>query len=261
MTTFNSTTSCIASLTQPLRSEPIGYINISRPIPYDIGLKLQQSLVQRRHELTHQLKTGNSSLDKNTPLDIVLFLQHTPTFTAGRRIRGDIQEEQRLKASGADYVETMRGGQVTFHGPGQLVAYPILDIRDYQLSVRCYVSRLEKTIIDTCASFGIQANTTENTGVWVGQDHKIAALGVHLQRYVSSHGVALNCDVDLNWYKQIVPCGLPDKKVTSLSDQLNRQVSVSETVPVLIRSFETLFSKQLVPIKLNELDPLLHDYL
>ncbi|KAI8330996.1 hypothetical protein BC941DRAFT_360917 [Chlamydoabsidia padenii] len=221
-------------------------------------MQLQQVLVQRRLDINKEIKTDPSlSNHKDEPLDIVLMLQHTPTFTAGRRIRGQVDEEKRLKALGADYVEAMRGGQVTFHGPGQLIAYPILDVRDYKLSVRCYVSRLEKTIIDTCAAFGINANTTENTGVWVGQDHKIAALGVHLQRYVSSHGLALNCDVDLNWYKQIVPCGLPDKEVTSLSEQLDRQVSVSDTVPVLVQSFEKLFGKPMVPVRLDEVDALL----
>ncbi|CAO3600373.1 unnamed protein product [Absidia cylindrospora] len=242
----------------------MGYINITRPVPYDVGLQLQDLLVRRRHRLTDELKT-NPLLEKNynttNPLDVVLFLQHTPTFTAGRRIRGEVEEGKQLKALGAEYVETMRGGQVTFHGPGQLVAYPILDIRDYKLTVRCYVSRLEKTIIDACKTFGVDANTTENTGVWVGQDDKIAALGVHLQRYVSSHGLALNCDVDLDWYKQIIPCGLPEKKVTSLSKQLDRQVSVSETVPVMVHSFEKLFGKQLVPVRIDEVDSLLSIYL
>ncbi|SAM00872.1 hypothetical protein [Absidia glauca] len=254
--------SCAASSTQPLRSGPIGYINIPRPIPYQVGMQLQDILVQRRLDINKELKADPSfTPKKNDPLDIVLMLQHTPTFTAGRRIRGEVGEKERLKAAGADYVETMRGGQVTFHGPGQLVAYPILDVRDYKLSVRCYVSRLEKTIIDTCGAYGIDTNTTENTGVWVGQDHKIAALGVHLQRYVSSHGLALNCDVDLDWYKQIVPCGLPDKMVTSLSEQLDRPVSVSETVPVLVQSFEKLFGKPMVPVQLEELDDLLDGYM
>lgn len=141
-----------------------------------------------------------------------------------------------------------------------------------QLNVRCYVSRLEKTVIECCRRFGIQANTTENTGVWVGQDHKIAALGnknthiyhshykksrpfsskiipntgVHLQRYISSHGLALNCNVDLKWYDHIVPCGLADKEVTSLSLEKKRTVEVKEALPELIASFETLFGTQLV---------------
>ncbi|CAO3630812.1 unnamed protein product [Cunninghamella echinulata] len=155
----------------------------------------------------------------------------------------------------------MRGGQVTFHGPGQLVAYPIIDIRDYKLNVRCYVSRLEKIIIDTCNELGIKANTTENTGVWVGQDHKIAALGVHLQRYVTSHGLALNCNTDLNWYNHIIPCGLEDKKVTSLSQQLNKNFTVEEALPFILGSFEKFFSKPLISVELPQVNDLLKDYL
>lgn len=119
--------------------------------------------------------------------------------------------------------------------------------------MRCYVSRLEKTIIDCCAKYNIKANTTENTGVWVGQDKKIAALGVHLQRYVSSHGLALNCNTDLNWFHEIVPCGLQDKDVTSISKELSTTITPEQVLPQLVSSFESLFLKQLVPVQLNQL--------
>ncbi|ORX44258.1 lipoyltransferase [Hesseltinella vesiculosa] len=249
--TRSLTTSCAAATSRAIRSEPIGYIVLPNHVKYDTGLALQSQLVQRRHRWNAQLKQDPAQASE--PLDIIVFLQHTPTFTAGRRIRGATGEAERLNAAGADYVETMRGGQVTFHGPGQLVAYPILDVRDYKLSVRCYVSRLEKTVIDTCKQFGVNTNTTKHTGVWVGEDHKIAAFGVHVQRYVTSHGLALNCNVDLDWYSKIIPCGLPEKQVTSLSDQLGRSVPVDETVPAMVRSFETLFGKPLVPVALEDL--------
>ncbi|KAG0193235.1 hypothetical protein DFQ28_006016 [Apophysomyces sp. BC1034] len=217
------------------------------PVPYDVGLKLQSFLVERRHALRNQKQVSQD------PHDLICFLQHKPTYTAGRRIRGktELEEEQRLRALGAEYFETMRGGQVTFHGPGQLIAYPILDIRDYKLNVRCYVSLLEKAVIDTCSHYGINANTTENTGVWVGNDHKIAALGVHLQRYVSSHGLALNCDIDISWFDHIVPCGLAEKKVTSISEQLHRKTTVQDVLPVLISSFQKMLVTPLVEIKQN----------
>ncbi|CDS08292.1 hypothetical protein LRAMOSA02240 [Lichtheimia ramosa] len=242
-----TTASCPASSATPLQPDrPIGFVSlVDQQVPYDKGLDIQTFLVNRRHQLNRQ-----DANDTGDPEDIIVFLQHPPTYTAGRRIRGktELEQEQRLRRLGADYFETMRGGQITYHGPGQLIAYPILDIRDYQINVRCYVSRLEKTIIDCCKQFGVEANTTENTGVWVGQDQKIAALGVHLQRYVSSHGVALNCNVDLDWYEHIVPCGLADKKVTSLSEQLNRVVTPSDTLPILRQSFERLFQVPLQPI-------------
>jgi lipoyl(octanoyl) transferase len=117
--------------------------------------------------------------------------------------------------------------------------------------VRCYVSRLEKTIIDCCDKYNIKANTTENTGVWVGQDDKIAALGVHLQRYVSSHGLALNCNVDLNWFHHIIPCGLQEKSVTSISKEIAKNISPKDVLPDIVNSFQHLFIKQLVPVTLD----------
>ncbi|GAN08971.1 lipoyltransferase 2, mitochondrial-like [Mucor ambiguus] len=218
--------SCQGTLVKPINDKPIGYLTLPGLVKYDAALELQSYLVSRRHKITQ------NTLETSEPADMICFLEHPPTFTAGRRIRGktEQEEEERLKKLGADYYETMRGGQITFHGPGQLIAYPILDVRDYQLNVRCYVSRLEKVIIDCCAKYDIQANTTENTGVWVGQDKKIAALGVHLQRYVSSHGLALNCNVDLTWFDQIVPCGLADKGVTSITKEAGKQTSPQDSM-------------------------------
>jgi lipoate-protein ligase B len=115
------------------------------------------------------------------------------------------------------------------------------------------VSRLEKTIIDTCSKYNIKTNTTENTGVWVGQDYKIAALGVHLQRYVSSHGLALNCNVDLDWFDKIVPCGLTDKYVTSISKETNKVVTPVDVIPKLVESFQTTFEKKLVPVTVDDI--------
>lgn len=123
--------SCSNGLLKPLNQNPIGYLSLPGLIKYDKALLLQSKLVSRRHQITQ------GTLTTNIPADIICFLQHPPTFTAGRRIRGktEIEEENRLKQLGADYYETMRGGQITFHGPGQLIAYPILDIRDYQVSL------------------------------------------------------------------------------------------------------------------------------
>ncbi|CAO3684045.1 unnamed protein product [Umbelopsis ramanniana] len=195
-------------------------------VPYGKALALQRHLVKRRHDLNHD------SHDPNDPTirDVLLLVQHPPTFTAGRRIKG---------------------GQITFHGPGQLVGYPILDIRDYQLNVRCYVSYLEKAVIETCRRYGVQAKTTENTGVWVDDNHKIAALGVQLQRYVSSHGLAINCDVDLSWFKEIVPCGLAEKATTSLSEQLNRNITVDEVLPQFVDSFGLTFGRNMVDARIG----------
>uniref|UniRef100_A0A8C1II11 lipoyl(octanoyl) transferase n=1 Tax=Cyprinus carpio TaxID=7962 RepID=A0A8C1II11_CYPCA len=109
-----------------------------------------------------------------------------------------------------------RGGLITFHGPGQLVCYPVLNLGCFRKSVRWYVCELERTVIKTCGQFGIEASTSPDTGVWAG-DNKICAIGIHCGRYITSHGLALNCNTDMSWFDNIVPCGIMGKGVTSLS--------------------------------------------
>jgi lipoate-protein ligase B len=122
----------LCGLAKPLSKRPIGYLSLPGLVKYDKALELQAWLVARRHQITQGILTTDA------PADVICLLEHPPTFTAGRRIRGKTEKEQedRLKDLGADYFETMRGGQITFHGPGQLIAYPILDIRDYQVRIK-----------------------------------------------------------------------------------------------------------------------------
>ncbi|OZJ03186.1 hypothetical protein BZG36_03323 [Bifiguratus adelaidae] len=140
-------------------------------VPYANALRLQDYMVRRRLDI-------NRGVRHDSVRDIVFILEHPPVYTAGKRLKNQEDEGKRLKTLGAEFFETQRGGQLTFHGPGQLVAYPILDIRSYQLNTACYVSHLEQILINVCKSYGIEAQRTQNTGVWVGQDHKIAALGL-----------------------------------------------------------------------------------
>lgn len=154
--------------------------------------------------------------------DTLLLLEHPPVYTTGRRGAG---ENLRLPATqlGAPLIETDRGGDITFHGPGQLVAYPIIGLREIGLSVVSYVRALEEAIIRTIRHYGIEGGTECGlTGVWVGLD-KIAAIGVRVGKpagaeggWVTGHGLALNVDVDLGWFQRIVPCGIADRGVTSI---------------------------------------------
>uniref|UniRef100_A0A182S5L7 Octanoyl-[acyl-carrier-protein]:protein N-octanoyltransferase LIPT2, mitochondrial n=1 Tax=Anopheles maculatus TaxID=74869 RepID=A0A182S5L7_9DIPT len=189
-------------------------------LPYQRALKLQQTIA---NQLLQQAKYPQDTKSHTSPYSNVLILtEHEPVYTIGIRTRGyDDTEERRLRALGADFVRTNRGGLITFHGPGQLVAYPILDLKHFQPSVRWYVCHLERTIIELCKRYGLQAQTTADTGVWI-EDRKICALGIHASRYVTTHGLALNCDIDLNWFRHIVPCGLVGKSVTSLVQELHR---------------------------------------
>ncbi|KAI8358093.1 putative Lipoate-protein ligase [Mortierella sp. GBAus27b] len=199
--------------------------------------------------------------------DLILLVEHSPTYANGRRNRGERavskEEAARLERQGAIYVETLRGGEITFHGPGQLVAYPILDLKPAKLSVRCYVSSLEKAIIATCAEWGIKAMTTKNTGVWINDDKKIAAIGVQIQRYITCHGLALNCNTNLDFFKEIVACGLVGKETTSLSRELNDpSVNVQKVIPTFLKGFGTIFQRKLIPLsEVNpELEKMIHEY-
>jgi lipoate-protein ligase B len=145
--------------------------------------------------------------------DTLLLLEHASVYTAGRRSLDD----HIVGELAAPLVETDRGGQVTYHGPGQLVGYPIVDLRSRGMGPRSYVKALETAILETLTRFGVHAHTEEGlTGVWTGQG-KIAAIGVKISRGVTLHGFALNVDTDLSAYEPIVPCGIPDRSVTSMA--------------------------------------------
>lgn len=184
--------------------------------------------------------------------NVLILTEHRPVYTIGIRTKEyTIDDEHTLRQLGADFYRTNRGGLITFHGPGQLVAYPILYLKHFNPSIRWYVCHLEKTIINVCAELGLTAKTTPDTGVWIG-NRKICALGIHGKRYITTHGLALNCDNDLTWFEHIVPCGLRDKGVTSLSVELNRRVTVEQTIPLLLAHFEKTFDCNVVECTANE---------
>lgn len=173
--------------------------------------------------------------------NVIIVTEHNPVYTIGIRKKNyTINEEEKLRQLGAEFFKTNRGGLITFHGPGQLVAYPIINLKYFEPSLRWYVCHIEKTIINLCKKYGITARTTEDTGVWV-ENRKICAIGIHASRYITTHGLALNCNVDLSWFDHIVPCGLEGKEVTSLSKELTKNVTIDETIPELIASFQDVF--------------------
>ncbi len=179
--------------------------------------------------------------------DTVLLLEHPPVYTAGKRT--DLHEHPLPvgRAAGVPVIDVDRGGKITFHGPGQLVGYPIVRLPDH-VKVVDYVRRLEQALIATCAELGVAtARVPGRSGVWLRaaagrRERKIAALGIRVSRGVAMHGFALNCDVDLGWYDTFVPCGIDDADVTSLSVELGRRVTVAEVVPVVRRHLEELLA-------------------
>jgi lipoyl(octanoyl) transferase len=222
-------------------------------VDYVIGLRLQQKLVQLR-------KDGLIG-------DVLLLLEHAPVITLGRNAKAAnvVASPEQLAKRGVEVCECDRGGDVTFHGPGQLVGYPIFDLRGFTstdgkrktLGVVEFVRRLEEVLIRTCADFRIPAERVAGlTGAWTSNgDGKIAAIGVHISRSVTSHGFALNVNVDLDYFNLIVPCGITSKPVTSMAKQLGQELLSQEVAHSVSRNFGMVFESQM--LWLESLDSLL----
>jgi len=178
--------------------------------------------------------------------DTVLLLEHPPVFTCGKRTD---PHERPLDPGGAPVIGVDRGGKITFHGPGQLVGYPIVTLPDH-VKVVDYVRRVEEALIATCRDLGVvTARIPGRSGVWLraderGPERKVAAIGIRVSRGVTMHGFAINCDVDMSWYDRFVPCGIADAGVTSLSRELDREVTVREVVPLVERHLSSYLTWQ-----------------
>ena len=203
-----------------------GYLGI---VPYELALELQQGLMQARAE-------------GNIP-DILLLLQHPPVFTIGR-FRGEediIVPPETLTRDGVAVFHTNRGGGITYHGPGQLVGYPILSLKQNSLGVREYIWKLEAVIIKLLLALGIQGHRlAKYPGVWVGEK-KICSLGIHVSHYITTHGFALNVDNDLRYFEYIKPCGLISGVMTSISQLLGYPVEAETIIGDLLHYFSETF--------------------
>ncbi|TAM84586.1 MAG: lipoyl(octanoyl) transferase LipB [Acidobacteria bacterium] len=202
-------------------------------VEYKEGLRLQ-------HERAIARKAGEIT-------DTLLLLEHNPVYTLGRNANREniLFSRERLRGLGAEVFETDRGGDVTFHGPGQLVGYPILDLTRHRRDLAWYMRSLEEVFIRVAGEFGINAGRIDGArGAWVGND-KLVALGVHVSRWVTSHGFAFNVNTDLRFFDWIVPCGLRGKGVTSLQKLLGRPVSMDVAVEYVIRHFGVVFGLEM----------------
>ena len=210
-------------------------------VPYADGLELQRDLVGRRK--ADQIP------------DQLLLLEHPPVITLGVKTRNDrshvVATVETLEEEGVEVFESGRGGDVTYHGPGQLVAYPIIDLRPDRCDVHRYVRDLEEVLIRTSAAFGIVARRSEGlTGAWVGED-KLAAIGVRIARWITSHGFALNVSTNLSHFGLIVPCGISDKGVTSLEKLLARQVPMASVEDAVVDAFCAVFQRRVLATHLK----------
>jgi len=212
-----------------------GVLTVERlgTVPYQPTWELQDELAdQRRHR-----RIG----------DRLLLLEHFPVYTIGRggNQANLLAGPDRLRELGAEFVRIDRGGDITFHGPGQLVAYPIVELRD-PLDLRRYVRSLETAVIETAAAFGVAAGRVEGlTGVWISGRRKLAAIGVRVRRGVTTHGLALNVNTRLGWFDEMIPCGIRDKETTSLARELGRPVPMEAVEDALAAALASAFSLRL----------------
>ncbi len=218
----------------------------------DLGLIAYGSACDLQHGLVQARKAG-------VVPDVLLICEHPHVITLGRSGK----REHLLAGSGVlgqmqvEFHATDRGGDITYHGPGQIVGYPILDLAQHRRDVRWYVEQLERVMIGATGSFGVAAKRREGAhGVWVDTaagEEKLAALGVHLSRWVTSHGFAYNVSTDLRYFDLIVPCGIPDKRATSLERLLGRTISTKEASLDLIEHFGKVFGLTMAPLSRPDL--------
>jgi lipoyl(octanoyl) transferase len=203
-------------------------------VDYEEGLSLQRDLVEQRRA-------------RAIP-DTLLLLQHPHVITLGAKVRGNLSHvlatPDVLSSRGVPVYETGRGGDVTYHGPGQVVGYPILDLRPDRCDVHQYVRDLEEALIRSAAAFGVSAQRTPGlTGIWVG-NRKLAAIGVRISRWITSHGFAFNVSTDLDYFELIVPCGIPDRGVTSLDSEIGVLTALAAVEDVIATEFCRVFERQ-----------------
>jgi len=202
-------------------------------INYSEALALQHRLVESRK--TDRLET-----------DLVLLLEHPPVFTLGRRggLSNLMVSQDDLKQKGIDIIQVERGGNITFHGIGQWVAYPIVKLKTNRLSVTDYVNALENVMIQAAAQFGVSAGRSDlNRGVWVG-NRKLGSIGIAIRHGIAFHGLAFNVNIDLTPFEWIRPCGLHNVRVTSLARELSQSVNMKAAGTTLIEQFESVFNIQ-----------------
>jgi lipoyl(octanoyl) transferase len=235
---------------------------------WDYQESLLQENVRRKAEARNQeQETGSRPSSSSGPelgglstinyqlstINYLLFVEHPPVYTLGKsgNIDNVLLSEENLKARGIDFFRTNRGGDITFHGPQQIVGYPILDLEKFYTDIGKYLRSMEEVIILTLKEYGIEAGrSVGETGVWIdadikGKERKICAIGVRSSRWITMHGFALNVNTDLDYFNFIIPCGIQDKQVTSLQKELGHPVNFEEAKEKVKQNFERVFNAEL----------------
>lgn len=219
-------------------------------LDYKTAWDLQESLLQQGVQAKlAKSAAAEDGADAATIKNYLLFVEHPPVYTLGKSGKMEhvlISDEDR-EEKGIEFFKINRGGDITFHGPGQIVGYPIIDLEQFYTDIGRYLRELEEVIIKTLADYGIAAGRSPGeTGVWIdagvaGRERKICAMGVRCSRWITMHGFAFNINTDLNYFNYIVPCGIQNKAVTSLAKELGREVPLEDVKEKLRGHFATVF--------------------
>jgi len=210
---------------------------------YGEVLEMQKNLFEENIQRKRNQQPTNNHL---------LIVEHPHVYTFGKHAKSNnlLASTEYLKTMGAEIHHIERGGDITYHGPGQLVVYPIFDLESLNLGIKSYVEKIEAAIMDVLNQYGIEASTiSDRIGVWIGvgtpHERKIAAIGIKSSRYITMHGLALNVNTDLNMFNHIVPCGIPDKAVCSIESELNEKKDLFEVQERMIDAFISIFELQI----------------
>lgn len=232
------------------------YIDLGT-ISYKQAWDLQEDLLQKNLALKAKAKSEDPNYDPKL-LDTkhyLLFCEHNPVYTLGKSGHQEnvLISDDEMKDKGIEFYKTNRGGDITFHGPNQVVGYPIFDLEKYYTDIGKYLRNLEQVIMDTIAHYGLKGDRSAGeTGVWLdpgvkGKERKVCAMGVRCSRWVTMHGFALNVNTDLNYFNHIIPCGIQDKQVTSISKELGRELDMDEVRSLLKQNFARIFDMDIKP--------------
>ena len=215
-------------------------------VDFEESFKIQKQIQNEIIDI--KLNNRKNNLNLSTP-NYLLFMEHTHVYTLGNS--GDdknlLFNEKELDKKGIKFIKTNRGGDITYHGPGQLVCYPIFDLENFYTDIHRYLRDLEEIIVGTLDHFGIVAFGNPNeTGVWLDigskNERKICAMGIKVSRWVTMHGLALNVNTDLSYFEGIIPCGINNKGVTSINNELSQKVDLKKVREIMIRNFEKKFN-------------------
>src|SRR5450631_933106 len=241
---------------QPVYFRDLGFMGYQEAWDY------QEKLLKQNVDIKTRYHSAQQKQQKNSTTNYLLFVEHPPVYTLGKTGHEEnvLLDEEELRERGILFVKTNRGGDITFHGPEQIVGYPILDLEKFGTDIVKYLRNLEEIIIRTLAEYGIHGERSSGeTGVWIepgisGRERKIAAFGVRCSRWITMHGFAFNINTDLQYFDGIIPCGIKNKQVTSLARELGHPVDLGEVKQKLKNHFEEVFEAVLFAMHESVLD-------